>query len=827
LKKIHLVCNAHLDPVWLWEWPEGAGEALSTFRTAAEFCEHEDGFIFCHNEALLYQWAEEYEPALFKRIQTLVAKGKWNILGGWFLQPDSNMPSGESFVRQVLLGKRYFKEKFGVDVKTGANLDPFGHTRGLVQILAKSGYHSYLFCRPDRAFAALPADEFVWVGYDGSEIMAARVQAHYNSRGGGARAKVEDWMKTHPDKGLSVLLWGIGDHGGGASKRDLADLKELMTSTPDFEIVHSTAEAYFEELSERKDALPRHADDINPWAVGCYTTMARVKQRHRRLENEIYGAEKMASAAAFQGLMKYPETELRSAIRDLAFAEFHDILPGSSIEPVEEGAIRLLDHGLEMASRVKAGAFFALAAGEKPPEDGEIPIFVYNPHPFKIDGIISCEFQDHEPNFEGGYLTPKIFRKGRPLPCQPEKELSNLSLEWRKKVVFAAELEPGRMNRFSCRLEKSGVKPSPILKEANGIIHFKTRDLEVDISAATGLIERCRIDGADFLAPGAFRPLVIADNADPWGMSVRAFRSVVGAFTLLDPENGTRFSGVSQGLLPSVRIIEEGEVRTIVEAVLGYGNSFICLRYKLPKKGTEIEIEARLLWNEKDKMLKLSVPTHLGPGRYLGQTAYGVEELPSTGDEAVSQKWAAVVSNEKALALTLINDGVYGSDFADGEIRISLVRSPAHSADPAGERPLLHQDRFIPRIDQGQHVFRFWINGGKSNERLEAVDREALVKNEKPYVLPYFPPGNKKKARPCALLSDPAVQIAALKKAEQGKDLIIRLFEPTGRDRTFELTLPMLRAETMVALKGFEIKTLRFDKKTKAFREVDLLEEPL
>lgn len=824
MKRIHLVCNAHLDPVWLWEWPEGAGEALSTFRSAADFCERRKNFVFCHNEAILYQWIEDFEPDLFKRIQGLVAAGRWNILGGWFVQPDCNMPGGESLVRQILLGKRYFREKFAVDVKTAANLDPFGHARGLVQILAKSGYHSYLFCRPDADFLTLPNDEFVWVGYDGSEVLAARAKAHYNSQGGKARAKVEDWMRSRPDREVSLLLWGIGDHGGGASEKDLDDLDGLIASTPDVEIFHSTAEAYFEELGPRRNALPRFAEGLNPWAVGCYTTMARVKQGHRRLENELFSAEKMASIASFQGLMKYPDRDLAEALRDLAFSEFHDILPGSSIGPGEEGAVRLLDHGLEICSRVKAKAFFALAAGEKPAEEGEIPILVYNPHPFRIRSLIACEFEDHEPNFGGGYLLPRISHQGRPLPSQPEKELSNLSLEWRKKIVFSAELEPGRMNRFCCRMEKIGQKPRPSIAEEGGIIRFKTDDLDVLINTTTGFLDRFKIGGCDFLAANAFKPLVIGDNADPWGMSVRRFRDVAGEFTLMDPAAAAAFAGVSKASLPPVRVVEDGEVRTVVEALFGYGHSFLALRYLLPKAGTEIEVELRVHWNEKDKMLKLSVPTRFGQGRCLGQAAYGIEPLPDNGDEAVSQKWAAVVSPDDEVALTIINDGVYGSDFANGELRVSLLRSPAHSADPAGDRPLSYQDRHIPRIDQGERLFHFWINGGRSGERLSAIDRESLAKNEVPYALAYFPPGTGKKARPGVVLSDPVVQLPALKKAEDGNDLIIRLFEPTGIERTTELDMPFLRAKTQVKLKGFEIKTLRYLRKTKEFRDVDLLE---
>ncbi|RPH99295.1 MAG: alpha-mannosidase, partial [Calditrichaeota bacterium] len=132
---IHLICNAHRDPVWLWRWQDGAAEAISTFRTAAELCEEHEAFIFNHNEAILYEWVRRFEPSLFERIQKLVAQGRWHIMGGWYLQPDCNMPSGESFVRQILTGRRFFKKWFNAEPRTAINFDSFGHSRGLVQIL--------------------------------------------------------------------------------------------------------------------------------------------------------------------------------------------------------------------------------------------------------------------------------------------------------------------------------------------------------------------------------------------------------------------------------------------------------------------------------------------------------------------------------------------------------------------------------------------------------------------------------------------------------------------------------------------------------------------
>ncbi len=826
-KTIHLVCNAHLDPVWLWDWEEGAGEALSTFRAAAGFCEEFPGFVFNHNEAILYRWVEEYEPELFGRIRKLVQEKKWHILGGWFLQPDCNMPSGESFVRQIQLGKRYFRSKFGVEVRTASNLDPFGHTRGLVQILAKSGYDSYVFCRPTQPDCPLPTDEFIWVGLDGSQIMAARAAAHYNSAGGGAQKKVLDWIAANPDKDLSLLLWGVGDHGGGAYRIDLIQLGEMMKERQDFKILHSNPESYFRELGRRSSSLPKVERDLNPWAVGCYTTMARVKQKHRLLENDFFMAEKMLCSASYQGLMTYPRNELSEALLDLAFSQFHDILPGSSTQPAEESSLRRLDHGLEIVSRLKARAFFALAKSEPPATEGEIPILIYNPHPFRVRGIFECEFQPYEINWSRGYLFPQAYKNGRPLPSQAEKEASNLNVEWRKKVVFAAELAPSQTNRFACRLVKRPARPAPSLEPKEEKIHIQTRDMDIVINSGTGLMDRYSVNGIEFLAPGAFRPVVMNDSADPWAMTAKQFRDPAGEFELMPAETARRVSGITSGQAGPVRVIEDGAVRTVVEAVLGFGRSVIFSRYKIPKAGSEIEVELRVHWNEKDKMLKLAVPTRLESGRYIGQVAYGIGELPDDGNEAVAQKWVAVVSEEMDAALTCINDGTYGSDFLGGELRLSLLRSAAYSADPVPSGPMVAQDRHIPRIDQGERLFRFWINGGGRTARLTSIDREALVRNEKPFALAFFPAGRGKAPKPFLRLSDAAVQVAALKRAEDSNDLVIRLFEPTGRKRRTTISLPWAGATKTISLSPFEILTLKFNPRTRRFLKADLLERPL
>jgi len=831
-RNIHLVCNAHLDPVWLWEWEEGAAETLSTFRTAAGLCADFRDFVFNHNESLLYGWVEEYEPELFGTIQELVRAGRWHIMGGWFLQPDANMPSGESFVRQVLAGQAYFREKFGVTPSTAVTLDSFGHSRGLVQILSKSGYDSYLFCRPGRGDLALPGEEFIWVGFDGSEILAARAEAHYNSRAGMARRKAEEWARRAQDKPVSLLLWGIGNHGGGPSRKDLEELEKLRSESGGQRFLHSTPEAYFKELSLLRDGLPRFESGLNPWAPGCYTSMARVKRKHRLLENELFSAEKMAAAAHFLGRLPYPEKELGDAGRALAFGQFHDILPGSSIPPAEEAALRLLDSGLETAARVKARSFLALAAGQRRAGPEEIPLLVYNPHPFRLERLVEVEFQPAEPNDEGGFLLPALRdNRGRAIVSQTEKENSTLSLEWRKRVVFRAELAPFSMSRFDCRLDRIAEKPRREERAAeSGRLRLGGGELEVLVNVETGLLDRLRHKGLDYLGPGAFEPLVIKDNGDPWGMTVRRFRDRAGSFRLASPRRNAMLSGAERGPAESVRIIEDGPVRTVVEAVFTFNTSFLIHRYKVPQSGAELEVETRVLWNEKDKMLKLRLPTPFRAGACLGQVAYGVEELFANGDETVSQKWLAVLDRERNIALTVVKDRVYGADFRKGELRLSLLRSPAYAADPSADRPLACQDRYVPRQDQGEHVFRFWLKPGSAEARLAAVDREALVHHEQPYALSFPPPGTGRAAGPFLKLDDDVLMMPAAKRAEEGNDLVVRLFNPTREPRRTVLELSFIAspepARHKLDFRPFEIRTFRVEPETGRLTETDLLERP-
>lgn len=826
-QKVHLICNAHLDPVWLWEWQEGAAEAISTFRTAADLCEETKGFVFNKNEAILYQWIEEYDPVLFKRIQKLVKKGVWHIMGGWFLQPDCNMPSGESFVRHILVGRTYFKNKFGVDVSTAINFDPFGHTRGLVQILAKSGYHSYLFGRPFQNDCPLPDKDFIWIGFDGSEVLAHRFcngDDLYNSGLGKARQKIETWLVDQCDRQSLLIPWGVGNHGGGPSRIDLQGINNLIRQRADCQITHSTPQRYFEEVEERRATLPSVAKSLNAWATGCYSSMIRIKQKHRKLENMLYAVEKMSAAAWVSRKMAYPEDEIVQAQRDLMIAQFHDILPGSSSEPVEEASLQTLDHGLEILSRVQARAFFALASNQKPPRSGRLPIMVYNPHPYPVRQIIECELNLPEAKFSGSFTRLTVYSGTKAMPTQIEQESSYLKIDWRKRVVFEAELKPYCVNRFECKMEVLPKKPLPQIAAKKEKISFKTKSLEIIINTATGLIDRYCVHGIDLIKGSAGELLVMQDNEDAWEQHAKKYDTVVGRFTLASAEQAKQLTGSSVGIGP-VNVIEDGAVRTVVESLFVYNNSFACQRYKLPKSGTEIEIETRLFWFEKDKMLKLAIPTAAKDAAFLGQVAFGREEMPADGSEVVAQQWVAVVDNKKNTAMTCINSGTYSFDYSNAGLRCTLLRSPVYACGPIGQAPWSPQNRFVPRIDQGQRLFRFFINGEKPRKCLETIDRLASVKNEKPYALSFFPSGKTQaKNKSFIRLSDSSVIVSAVKKSQVGNDLIIRLFESTGRARQVTVYFDFIPRAVTIKLNAFEIKTLRVKRPSNTIREVNCIE---
>ena len=825
MKKIHLFCNAHLDPVWQWTWQEGLGAALSTFRVAADFCEDPefDGYVFNHNESLLYQWVEEYDPTLFARIQALVAAGKWHIMGGWYVQPDCNMPAGESMLRQIMTGRTYFKEKFGAEPTVAASMDAFGHSQGLVQILSLCGYKGYLYMRPDAAVA----DVFRWEGHAETSVIAMHIDSGYNTLYGRAREAIENSIRRHADEPADMFrCWGIGDHGGGPSRIDLQNVSSLITEEKakgTYEIIHSTPERFIDGID--KNALPHAvANGLQPVSVGCYTSMNQVKRLHRRLEGNLASAEKTSSMLEMLGLSPYPAAKIKEAYDDLLLCEFHDILPGSSVKKAEEDSVQMLYHGLYITDGIINRNLYALAAAEKPARDGEIPIMVLNPHPYPVTDVFECEYMLPDQNWEDCFFAGEMFCGDTFVPSQIEKEGSNMPLDWRKRVSFRATAAPMSVTRFDLRLQKLPTNTAVLRSLAGaGGYTFDNGSMALTFDTETGAVKSIRIGGKEFAGEGFGELLVYRDNSDAWRNDTNVIAECLGKFRLLSPAEAALFAGQQdrRDEISPIQIVEDGAVRTCVEVLLGYNDSRARVLYKLSKQDNNFSVEILTHWNEKSRMLRFNAVNPFDAPVYTGMDMFGEKVLHDRYEQVV-QKWAMVTDTECNRAVSVINDCSHGLTLDEGGIKVSLLRSPLYTGHDLGaDRQVMPQARFYPRIDQGERVFNLSFLLGAVADVAAATDFAAQCKNEPPVTVSYFPGGDGKTF--ASGLTVTGARLETCKKSEDGKDYILRLFNNTNRPSTAVVSVPPMDVETTMALQPFEVKTLRIGKSTA--REVAVLSE--
>lgn len=820
MKRVHLICNAHLDPVWLWRWEEGCTEAISTYRVAASFIDEFKGFKFNHNEALLYEWVKENDPELYNKIKSQVADGKWNIIGGWYLQPDCNMPNGESIVRNILMGRMFFTKEFDKRPTTAINFDSFGHSRGLVQILNQAGYDSYVVCRPAKNNFDFKNQDYRWKGFNGAEITVHRSDENYNSVWGHVSEELDKFLNEVNDEEVSLFLWGVGDHGGGPSHKDLSDLEKTFEKLSDkYVLVHSSPEEYFKELREKAPEMPLVERGLNPVAEGCYTSQIRVKQKHRQLENELFSLEKMLTAAELQYGMKYPKEKLDEALRDLIFAEFHDALPGSGSQPVEEDTLRVLDHGLEIVAREKLRALIALSAGQSEVVDGASSVLIYNPHPYDITDVFEFEVGLPKQNWEDVFYYPEVKLDGNPVPTQSEMETSHFCIDWRKKVSIQATLKASTMHKLDVYFKAIPKRPTfaPIISQREFL--FDNSQMQVSVNTATGLIDSYKVNGREYLKAPSFALTAYDDTYNSWGLGKSESRCKY-TMTLLTPHEGSEFSGLGDTVAPSVRVIEDGEVRTVVEVLFGYHNSKAYQRYIFPKKGTSFDIETGVYWNEKDMYLKLEMDLALS-GDYIGQVMFAHDKLPA-GSEAVAQKWVAY--SDGSAMLSVLNSGTYGSSCTDGCIGLTLLRSSGYSAADGHFEKTLHEVRHTVRMEQGERIFKFRVNAGDADAMLKTIDAEAQSFNERPYAAALCPSGKGEKQKPMITIDNKSIIVSCLKKAEDGDGYILRVYESEGKPQSASVTLGIIGISEKISLKAFEIKTFRIDSKAKAISETTLLE---
>ena len=459
----------------------------------------------------------------------------------------------------------------------------------------------------------------------------------------------------------------------------------------------------------------------------------------------------------------YDEDEIKKARKALAFCQFHDILPGTSIKVVEEDCLRTLSYGEEIVDKLYDKAFFKLCAGQPKAKEGEIPVLIFNPHPYEIEGDFEVEFLLQNQNWTGGECTVATVydAEGKKLPTQNEKTRCSFNLDWVKKVSFTGRLNPSGVTRFDCRLE---VKQQEIYKtyDPDCPIEVSNDKMTVRISRKSGLIELYRVNGRTYIENSGVIE-VYKDNEDPWAMMVDSFTDKLSSFRLMSDEEAAEFIGYPEEHHPCVRIVEDGEVRTKVQAFFSCGRSCAVIQYTIPKQGDHLDVDLTMYAMEPNRMFKYRIDTAIS-GTPWGETAFGCQELYNDERESVYHKWCGIRSETEGLYV--LNRGTYGGSFTSNTMKLSILRTATYSGHPIPDggfgplRKLVPADRMNDHIDIGERKFSYRITASKD------IDRQAQIFNEVPRVLSFFPSGEGKRTDPYVTINAPQIILSSVRENE-------------------------------------------------------------
>jgi alpha-mannosidase len=613
MRTLHMIGNAHIDPVWLWQWPEGYQEVRATFQSAVDRLDEYPDFVFTCDSSLFFAWVEESDPPLFERIRAHIAGGRFQVIGGWWIEPDCNIPCGEAFVRQALYGQRYLLDRFGIAATTGANIDSFGHNATIPQILAKSGCDSYVFLRPGPKEKTLEAPLFWWEAADGSRVLAYRIPHEYCAPKDDIGEHVEKAVESLPGDGDEyAVFYGVGNHGGGPTIANLEQIARLAEERPE-RLELSSLRRFFDDVARNGD-LPTLRGELQHHAPGCYTTHSGIKRWNRRAENLLLRAEKWSAVADSLGAQPYPQAELTRAWKLVLFNQFHDTIAGTSIEPAYDDARDQLGHAASVAADAFNAAVQSIARQIAiEPEDDMRPVVVFNPHAWPLRTDVELEYTWLRK--DGAHV---VDDEDEQVPMQLTRPLTTMSSS-RGRLVFPVEVPP--LGYRTYRVRKGAAEGEPFEDERFAEL-MRTR-----------------------------RAVLVDDPSDTWGHDVVAYDRELGEFERVSTE-----------------VIERGPVRTITRVVSRYGSSTLREDWIVSAGRPYVDVRVTLDWHEQLKLLKLRYPARGDTAVF--ETPYGHLERPASGDEEPGQSWVSMGG------LAVLNDAKYGYDVRGGEIGISAVRSP-------------------------------------------------------------------------------------------------------------------------------------------------------
>lgn len=803
-KKLYMIGNAHLDPVWLWNWQEGFQEAKATFRSALDRMKEDEDFVFTCSSAAYYEWIEKNNPAMFEEIRQRVKEGRWELAGGWWIQPDCNIPSGEAFVRQGLYGQRYFLEKFGKMAVTGYNVDSFGHNGNLPQILKKSGMKNYVFMRPMPNEKGLPGRIFCWKSMDGSEVMTYRIPYEYCTWGKDLE-KYADRLKCELEDGEDelMLFYGVGNHGGGPTKENIRSIHEL-NAREDMPVMEmDTMEHFFDSVRKNGKTYPEYTGDLQHHASGCYSVMSRVKRENRRAENKLIEAESWSAIANLVEGQPYPD-DFGKAWKSVLFDQFHDILAGTSIPSAYDDASYQYGRAMAIGQENLNYAIQAISWDIDIEEDVTMrPIVVFNSHAWEGKMVIDLEVRG---------LSNDDFKltdhEGNVIPAQ--RIQSEATVNGQSRLLFVADLPSMGYALFKLYLNVEDAPRFP--KVAVTDTTLENDRFLLRFSACSGYMESLYDKKADLevLRREGGRLAVIEDKYDTWAHNIYKFDKQLGDMKMV-----------------YMKVLEEGPVRSALRIKYQYNRSFVVQDFRLYRDLDYVEVKVQVDWREPQTQLKIKYPVNLNFRRPTYEIPYGYIEKSANGEEEPGQTWFDFTGEHfkkpVMYGLAIANDAKYSYNMDVDEMNLTVLKNSvfAHH-DPKK----LEEGMEYKYVDDGLQEFTYILIPHEGSWKDADVIQHAKEINVRPLtVIETYHAGKQPQAQSFLSLECSHALIGAVKESEEKDGIIIRAWETKKQSGEAVLKAPFMDREVRLSFEPCEIKTVKLPYDSSLpVTEVNLLE---
>ena len=732
------VANSHLDLAYLWPVHETERKGARTTANMLSLLDEFDDFRFTQSQLWLYESLERSFPDLFKAVCRRVTEGRWEVTGAMYVEPDANLISGESFVRQLLFGKTYARERLGVDPKVAWFPDVFGAVHTLPQILRQAGV-SYFLTPKLQIFNDTndqPHDSFRWRGPDGSEVIAHCPPTHFaQSLGYGElrrhrAAQSDKW--TAPE---TLFLYGWGDGGGGPT-REMIEVGQRARDFPGLPVIESSlAEEFFDRLAQGSEELPVWDDELYlEEHRGTYTTKGELKGANRAAELLYRDAEIVSVLASCVG-GPWVQNQLNEGWKLLLFNQFHDVLPGSHIPEVTTDALADYERVFAIGRQVRDESLETIASVSAPSGD----VLVVNTLGWERADLVELPIDDAS-RFRLGEHESAVQAFGG---CRYAFAAAVPALGW-------------AVGRSSGHLAESD---EAVATYDGNIIETALYRIELGSEGELARIFDKELDREVLAGPGNVFQLFEDDPGErfsAWDITDRLE-------TYQYPVTQTRpYSVVSQGPLFAVFTAAWSCLGSTIEQELW-----------LYRDSRRIDFKTRIDWRDSNKLLKVAFPLAVRTRQATYDTAFGTIERPThrntSWDEAkyevCAHKWADLSQDDFGVAL--LNDGKYGHDARENVLRLSLLRSPTYPD---------------PESDIGIHEFTYALLPHRGTWRDAQVDRRAYEMNVPLLSVAGRAESRASRGRFSMLSTDSdSVIIDTVKQAEDGRGIVMRCFDSHGR----------------------------------------------